>query len=82
MLVEALDLQDAINDQTPLISAFETAISEKQSAIDSFESAKTDYNNKYKALIDELATHTGWTSSEILMYIAIDANREKGIEHR
>ncbi len=81
-LVDVLNLSDAINDQTLLISAFETAISTKQSAIDSFESAKTDYNNKYDTLVQLLATHTGWTLSDLIEYIAIDANREKGIEHK
>lgn len=78
-LVDLLGLAEDIVASTHLLVAYEAAILKKQSAIQSFESAKTEYNNTYDTLITVLATHTGWDSAqEVFDYIAIDENRKRG----
>lgn len=81
-LVDVLDLAESINASTSLLDAYDAAISKKQGAMSSFESAKTTYNKTYDTYIGVLAGHTGWTSSEVFMYISNDANRRKGIQHK
>ncbi len=82
VLVDALGLAGDIHASASLLDAFEAAISHKQSAITSFESAKTTYNTKYDALIEVLATHLGWTKSNVYSYISDDENRDSGLIHK
>ncbi len=73
-LLGMLDLGEAIKDSTSLESAYESAIGAKSSYLNAFESAVSTYNRKYDAYISTLATHTGWTSQQVLNLIGDGSN--------
>ncbi|MDE0637524.1 MAG: hypothetical protein OXI43_16935 [Candidatus Poribacteria bacterium] len=81
-LVEMLDLSEAIQDSTSLLSAYETAISSKFNEIEEFEILSIAYTNTYDIYIGVLAGHTGWTESYLSTYIENEYNRSQGIKHK
>ena len=81
-LVDILDLAGSIDSSTPLLSAYETAISSRFNEIEEFEILSIAYTNTYDIYIGVLAGHTGWTESYLFTYIANEYNRSQGIQHK
>lgn len=73
-LVDMLNLSEAIKSSTSLESAYESAIGAKSSYLRGFEADVSTYNSKYDAYISTLATHTGWTSQQVVNMIGDGSN--------